>query len=92
MSPYNLATLLSPASVAVIGGSDHPGSVGQVVVENLLSGGFAGPVHLVNPRRLSVAGTTWSSSIADLPEPPDLAVVIVPAAAVPPVIAELGAW
>ncbi len=91
MSPYNLATLLSPASVAVIGGSDHPGSVGQVVVENLLSGGFAGPVHLVNPRRLSVAGTTWSSSIADLPEPPDLAVVIVPAAAVPPVIAELGA-
>ncbi len=91
MSPHNLATLLSPTSVAVIGGSDHPGSVGQVVVENLLSGGFAGPIHLVNPRRLSVAGTTWSASIADLPQPTDLAVVIVPAAAVPPVLAELGA-
>jgi acetyltransferase len=91
MSPYNLAALLSPASVAVIGGSDHPGSVGQVVVENLLSGGFVGPIHLVNPRRLEVAGTRWAARIADLPEPPDLAVVIVPAAAVPPVIAELGA-
>ncbi|WP_419318675.1 acetate--CoA ligase family protein [Caulobacter sp. ErkDOM-E] len=91
MSPYNLAALLSPASVAVIGGSDHPGSVGQVVVDNLLSGGFAGPIHLVNPRRLEVAGTRWAARIADLPEPPDLAVVIVPAAAVPPVIAELGA-
>jgi len=91
MSPYNLAALLSPASVAVIGGSDHPGSVGQVVVDNLLSGGFAGPIHLVNPRRLEVAGTHWAARIADLPEPPDLAVVIVPAAAVPPVITELGA-
>lgn len=91
MSPYNLAALLSPASVAVIGGSDHPGSVGQVVVDNLLSGGFAGPIHLVNPRRLEVAGTRWVARIADLPEPPDLAVVIVPAVAVPPVIAELGA-
>ncbi len=91
MSPYNLAALLSPTSVAVIGGSDHPGSVGQVVVENLLSGGFAGPIHLVNPRRLEVAGTRWTARIADLPEPPDLAVVIVPASAVPAVIAELGA-
>ena len=91
MSLYNLAPLLSPTSVAVIGGSDRPGSVGQVVVENLLSGGFAGPVYLVNPRPLSVAGTTWSATIADLPKPPELAVVAVPAAAVPQVVADLGA-
>ncbi|CAN5444032.1 bifunctional acetate--CoA ligase family protein/GNAT family N-acetyltransferase [soil metagenome] len=91
MSLHNLAPLLCPASVAVIGGSDRPGSVGQVVVENLLSGGFKGPIHLVNPRRLSAAGTTWSATIADLPEPPELAVVAIPAAAVPQAIADLGA-
>ncbi|EJL33008.1 acyl-CoA synthetase (NDP forming) [Caulobacter sp. AP07] len=91
MSLHNLAPLLSPTSVAVIGGSDRPGSVGQVVVENLLSGGFAGPVYLVNPRPLSVVGTTWSATIADLPKPPELAVVAVPAVAVPQVVADLGA-
>uniref|UniRef100_B0SVW7 CoA-binding domain protein n=1 Tax=Caulobacter sp. (strain K31) TaxID=366602 RepID=B0SVW7_CAUSK len=91
MSLHNLSALLSPASVAVIGGSDRPGSVGQVVVENLLSGGFAGPIYLVNPRALSVAGATWSATIADLPQSPELAVVAVPAATVPQVIADLGA-
>jgi len=91
MSLHNLSPLLSPASVAVIGGSDRPGSIGQVVVENLLSGGFSGPVHLVNPRPLSVVGATWSATIAELPETPELAVIAVPAAAVPQVIAELGA-
>ncbi|MFZ0269953.1 acetate--CoA ligase family protein, partial [Caulobacter sp.] len=91
MSLHNLDALLSPASVAVIGGSDRPGSVGRVVVDNLLSGGFSGPIHLVNPRPVSVAGATWSATIADLPEPPELAVVAVPAPAVPQVIAELAA-
>ncbi|TCS03918.1 bifunctional acetyl coenzyme A synthetase (ADP forming), alpha domain/GNAT family N-acetyltransferase [Caulobacter sp. BK020] len=91
MSLFNLAPLLSPTSVAVIGGSDRQGSVGQVVVENLLSGGFGGPVYLVNPRPLSVVGASWSATIADLPEPPELAVVAIPAAAVPQAIADLGA-
>lgn len=91
MSLHNLASLLSPASIAVIGGSDRPGSVGRVVVENLLTAGFAGPIHLVNSRPLATPGTIWSATIADLPEAPELAVVVVPAAAVPQVIADLGA-
>lgn len=91
MSPHNLAALLSPTSLAVIGGSDAPGSVGQVVVENLVSGGFTGPIYLVNPRPLSIVGTSWKATIAELPEAPELAVVAVPAAAVPQVIADLGA-
>ena len=78
MSLHNLAALLSPASVVAVGGSDRPGSVGQVVVENMLSGGFSGLVYLVNPRPLSVAGTTWAATIADLPHTPQLAVVAVP--------------
>jgi len=91
MSPYNLAALLAPTSLAVVGGSDAPGSVGHVVVENLLAGGFTGPIYLVNPRPLSIAGTRWAATIAELPQAPELAVVAVPAAAVPQVIAELGA-
>lgn len=91
MSSPLQSALLAPASVAVIGGSDRQGSVGQVVVENILTGGFAGSIFLVNPRPLFVPGTTWVARIADLPQPPDLAIVVVPAAAAPGAIAELGA-
>jgi len=91
MSLLNLSKLLSPNAVAVIGGSDRPGSVGQVVVSNLLAGGFAGTVHIVNPRRMTIAGALWSASIEDLPSVPDMAVVITPGPEVPEVIARLGA-
>lgn len=91
MSSQNLSKLLSPESVVVVGGSDRPGSVGQVVVSNLMVGGFAGTVHIVNSRRVMIAGTLWSASIAGLPSVPDLAVVITPGPTVPEVIAQLGA-
>jgi acetyltransferase len=91
MSLHNLSKLLSPDSVVVVGGSDRPGSVGQVVVSNLMVGGFAGTVHIVNPRRVAIAGALWSASIAGLASVPDLAVVITPGPAVPEVIAQLGA-
>lgn len=91
MSLQNLPTLLSPNGVVVVGGSDRPGSVGQVVVSNLLMGGFAGPIHIVNPRRVTIAGTLWSASVASLPSAPDLAVVITPGPAVPDIIGQLGA-
>ncbi|WP_426011329.1 acetate--CoA ligase family protein [Caulobacter sp. DWR2-3-1b2] len=91
MSLHNLSKLLSPDSVVVVGGSDRPGGVGQVVVSNLMVGGFAGAVHIVNPRRVKVAGALWSASIAGLASVPDLAVVITPGPAVPEVIAQLGA-
>ncbi|WP_425997967.1 acetate--CoA ligase family protein [Caulobacter sp. DWR1-3-2b1] len=91
MSLHNLSNLLSPTSVVVVGGSNRPGSVGQVVVSNLMIGGFAGSVHIVNPRRVTIAGALWSASIASLPSVPDLAVVITPGPAVPEVIAQLGA-
>ncbi len=91
MSLHNLSKLLSPDSVVVIGGSDRPGSVGQVVVSNVMVGGFPGTVHIVNPRRVTIAGAVWSASIAALPSVPDLAVVITPGPTVPEIIAQLGA-
>ena len=50
MTIRNLEHALRPRSVALIGASDEAGSVGQKLTENLLTGGFAGPVYLVNPK------------------------------------------
>ena len=51
MSIRNLDSLFDPASVAVFGASDRPGSVGATVWRNLRGGGFAGPLWPVNPKR-----------------------------------------
>ena len=91
MSSHHLEFLLKPRSVAVIGASDRPRSVGAKVLANLLAGGFAGPVWPVNARHASVAGRTAYRTVAALPATPDLAVICTPAPSVPGLIAELGA-
>lgn len=91
MTIRNLNHLLSPRSVALIGASDQAGSVGQVVLANIILGGFSGPIYAVNPRWLAVNGADWAPSIEELPTPPDLAIVATPAATVPDVITRLGA-
>jgi acetyltransferase len=91
MSSYNLKYLLTPRSVAVVGASDRPGSVGATVMRNLLSAGFKGPVWPVNRRHDSVANVRAYHTPAQLPEAPDLAVICTPARSVPGLIEELGA-
>ncbi len=91
MSIRHLDALFDPHSVAVIGATDTPGSVGATVWRNLRRGGFEGPCWPVNPRRATVGGEPAFASIALLPAAPELAVVCTPPAAVPGVIAELGA-
>jgi len=91
MTIRNLDKLLAPKSVALIGASPEPGSVGSIVAANLAAGGFAGPVWLVNPHHRSIDGARCYSSIADLPGVPDLGVIATPPATVPGLIAELGA-
>jgi acyl-CoA synthetase (NDP forming) len=76
-----LAPLLEPRSLAVVGASARPGSFGDTLVAQLLAGGYRGAVHLVNPRYREVAGRPCLPSLADLPEPVDLAVLAVPNAA-----------
>lgn len=90
MSVLNLPHLFAPRSIAVIGASERPRSVGYIVMRNLLDGLFAGPIMPVNPKRQAVAGVLAYPSIADLPLTPDLAIVCTPAAAVPGLIGELG--
>jgi acetate---CoA ligase (ADP-forming) len=85
-----LDELFSPRSIAVIGASNRPGTVGESLFRNLLTSRFTGVVYPVNPSWKSVSGVRCYPSVDALPEPPDLAVVIVPAARVVPVVEALG--
>ena len=88
MSTYNLGTFLKPASVALVGASRQTGSIGAVAARNLVS--FPGRVFLVNHHcALDVEAGVYPQ-VDRLPETPELAIVAVPAAAVPSVIADLG--
>ncbi len=86
-----LDELFRPESVAVIGASNAPGKVGTSLFRNILQAGFRGVAYPVNPHWKSVSGVRCYPTIADLPETPDLAIVIVPAAEVARVVEELGA-
>jgi acetyltransferase len=90
MSIRNLDKMFAPQSIAVIGASDKPHSVGSALMANLLQAGFAGPVLPVNPKASAVHGIKAYSDIASLPHAPDLAVIATPPDTVPPLIAELG--
>ena len=91
MSIRNLQPLLRPRSLALVGASARPGSLGAIVLANVLEAGFEGTVDLVNPHRVDVPGTRWVASVGELQAAPELAIIMAPAAAVPSIIAELGA-
>jgi acetyltransferase len=90
MTIRNLDQLLHPASVAVIGASDRPGSIGALVMRNLADARFAGSLWPVNLRRERVAGLQAWRDVASLPQAPALAVICTPAATVPGLVAQLG--
>ena len=91
MSVRNLKSFFAPKSIALIGASRTPNSVGDVVARNLLSAGFDGPILLVNPHGGERHGQPLYESIAALPQTPELAVIATPPAPIPDLIAELGA-
>ncbi|MBL1140689.1 MAG: bifunctional acetate--CoA ligase family protein/GNAT family N-acetyltransferase [Proteobacteria bacterium] len=90
MSVLNLKKLFKPESVALIGASEKPGSLGNVVMKNLISGGFSGPILPVNPKYKFVNGVLAYQDIKSLPVVPDLAVICTPAITIPDLIKELG--
>lgn len=83
-----LDPLFRPETVAVIGASATPDSVGNILMSNLMQSGFNGVIYPVNPRRRAVRGIHCYASISAVPEPVDLAVIVTPAATVPAVIRE----
>ena len=78
MSIHNLDRLFRPRSVALVGASARPGSLGAALLANLRAGGLTGPIHLVNPRHTQIDGLPCAARLSDLPEIPDLAVIAAP--------------
>ncbi|HEU5288947.1 MAG TPA: GNAT family N-acetyltransferase, partial [Candidatus Limnocylindria bacterium] len=76
----SIGALLAPRSIAVVGASRSRGTIGGEIFHNLLATGFAGPVYPVNPKANVVQSVPAYASIADVPGPVDLAVIVVPAA------------
>ncbi len=81
-----LDAIFAPKNVAVIGATETAGSVGRTVLWNLISSPFGGAVFPVNPKRPSVLGIKAYSSISEVPEQVDLAVITTPAHTVPNII------
>ena len=90
MTIRNLDRLFKPSSIALIGASRRPHSIGAVVARNLFGAGFDGPIMPVNPHERSIEGVLAYSSVASLPVVPDLAVICTPPDTVPGLIRELG--
>ncbi len=81
-SVLDLERLLRPRSVAIIGASESPGALGASTLANLVRLGYAGGIHLVNPKRDAIGGRPCVRSIDNLPEGVDAAVVAIPRASV----------
>jgi acetyltransferase len=88
---HYLRPLLSPDAVALVGASEREGSLGRVVFENLLAGGFKGPLYAVNPRHASVLGQRAFPSLQAIGAPVDLAIVATPEQAVAQVLDDAAA-
>jgi acyl-CoA synthetase (NDP forming) len=86
----SLRHVLAPESVVVIGAGRQRGTVGRAILDNIRTGGYAGRLYVVNPRARQISGEHCLSSVLDLPEPADLAVIAVPAAAVLDVAEQCG--
>ncbi|MFN5036573.1 MAG: CoA-binding protein, partial [Bradyrhizobium sp.] len=79
MSTYGLERLFSPRSIAVVGGSPRPSSLGAAVLRNIKASGFAGKVGVVNRQYADVDGVPTVPDLKSLPFVPDLVVISAPA-------------
>src|SRR5476651_508761 len=82
----SLDAFFRPRSVAVVGASVTPGSVGSILIHNLLQTPFGGVVYPINPKRKAVHGVLCYPTLMDTPEAVDLAVIATPAVTVPAMI------
>jgi len=84
----SVRSFLSPRSVAVVGASRHPGTIGAALVANLKRDGFTGPIYPVNPSAQEIDGLRAYPSVSAIAAPVDLAIIAAPAPAVEAVVAD----
>lgn len=77
-----LERLLRPRSIAIVGASATPGSLGESVLMNLEEAGYGGELYLINPKRPTIHGRESLGGIEEMPKGVDCAVLAVPGAAV----------
>jgi len=85
-----LDSIFHPRSMAIIGASRQPGSVGQSLLANVIDSRYQGIVYPVNPKAKGILGIKSYPSVKDIPDKVDLAVIVVPARLVPGVLEECG--
>ena len=90
MTVRNLEFLFNPSSVALVGASQKPGSIGAVIARNLVRGGFASDIFFVNPKYETIEGLAAYRDVDRLPKAPDLAIIATPPDTVPSLIQRLG--
>jgi len=88
---HYFAPLFEPAAVAIVGASERKGSVGSVLIENMLAEGYRGQFYAVNPKHSEVHGVPCFPTIGEVPRRVELAVIATPAATVPGIIEQCGA-
>ena len=90
MDTHYLASLFTPETVALFGASDREDSVGGVVFKNLLTSGFEGRIYAINPKRDEIQGQRAFSSLDEIEDSIDLAVVATPARGIPDIVEACG--
>jgi acetyltransferase len=82
----NLDSIFRPKSIAVVGASDREGTINRALFMNLILGNFKGPVYPVNPRHVYIHGIKAYNTVEEIPDPVEMAVIVIPRDAVPPVV------
>jgi acetyltransferase len=90
MTDSALSAFFHPNGVALIGASRDPAKLGYAVLRNLVQHGYTGPVYPVNPKADEILGARCYSSVLEVPDPVELAVIIAPAPATPDIIEQIG--
>ena len=85
-----LEGLFHPRGIVVVGVSENPNKLGYRVAENMITSGYPGSLYFVNPRGGQIFDHTIFTNLEDLPDPVDLAVIIVPARFVPETLEACG--
>lgn len=85
-----LQALFNPQSIAIIGASSDPASLGTVLYDNLRAGGFEKPIFFVNPKYDNLWDHPCYKSILDVPEPVDMVLIAIPAKFIPDVLNQSG--
>jgi acetate---CoA ligase (ADP-forming) len=83
-----IESIFNPSTIAVVGATNRPGSVGLAVFSNLIHGGYQGIIYPVNPKARSVQGVKAYPTVADVPDDIDLAAIVVPAEQVATIVDE----